>query len=284
MTIANSDFEAKVLVDLSEILDAYGGAYEGRLRLDVAKGERAAWYGIMGQLVERKIIKCCTVTTQDGAMITEKQLQDDNDLYYQIDDVDRKKFGEYFSSKVTAEQKAKYETTVENPIGKTIARSLLNAIRNNPDPLCDAKHIGWSVILDGRRNEVVKNRCHTLDPEGSEKFEAVLSRTKIGDYAVNVGDNIYQIAATSRDDALTEEIVSTVWRNDWLDKTVSRKELVNEGIVFSKGRKSLVEIFRNSPLAKVLCDFAEIHSKTILIRSHVMLSRESIEKLKKYKK
>lgn len=284
MTIANSDFEAKVLVGLSEIFEAYDGAYDGKLRLaDITKDERAAWYGIMKQLVEQKIIKSCTVTDKDSATVTEKHLQDDIDLYYQIDEVDRKKFEEYFSSKVTAEQETKYATTVKNPIGRAAARSLVNIIRNKSDPLCDISHIGWSVVLDERRNEVVKDHCRSLDPEGSEKFEATLSRNNIGDYGVKIGISTYRIPATSRDDALTEEIVNTIWKNNWLDREVFRQELTNSGITFSKSRKSLVEIFRNSPLTGVLGDFAEISSKKILIRSHAVLSKESVAKLNKYK-
>lgn len=40
MTIANSDFEAKVLVNLSETFETYDGTYNGRLRLNFTKDER----------------------------------------------------------------------------------------------------------------------------------------------------------------------------------------------------------------------------------------------------
>ncbi len=283
MTIANSDFEAKILVGLSEIFGAYDGAYDGKLRLDITKDERAAWYGIMKQLVEQKAIKSCVLTTKDSVTVTEKHLQDDIDLYYQIDGVDRGKFEEYFSSKVTTWQEAKYATVVENPVVRDMARRLSDIVRNNPKPLLDVKHIGWSATLDRKRNEVVKNRCRSLDPEGDEKFEAALSRDEIGDYEVKTDISTYRIPATSRDDALTEEIVDTIWKNKWLDRVVRRQKLTDSGITFGKSRKSLAEIFRNSPLTGVLCDFAEITSKTILIRSHVMLSRETVAKLSKYK-
>ena len=125
------------------------------------------------------------------------------------------------------------------------------------------------------RNEAIKNRCRILDPEGNEKFEAILSRTKIGDYEVKIGISTYRIPATSRDDALAEEIVGTIWEHNWLDRKVLRRELTSSGVTLSKSCKSLVEIFRNSPLTGVICDFAEISSKIILIHSHVVLSKDS---------
>ena len=77
-----------------------------------------------------KIIGNCVVTTRSGIAITEGQLQDDDELYYQVDEVNWKNFERYYSSKVTTKQERQYKTSAEGPVLRTVARGLLNITKN----------------------------------------------------------------------------------------------------------------------------------------------------------